>query len=489
MSIHDQIARDRDRAKPADFDWKDLALFRDYYRGRHRSTVGPDQKRILRSLGGNRFADNLCRRIVRVVANRAELLGWAVADDADSAVADHLGQLWVFTKMADLSAEATVATVRDGNHAYGLAWVTDDQAPGPEGEPIVTDVSTDTSGRVVIVRERWWDGATGLFIAYGPDGRPTYAVKEWMEAREDAPRDIRRRNVYRRGTVQRFVQNGQGWRPNPLPGEPETGIVPWRRPDGRPLAIPFVHLANGSDDDTPYGASDLDGGVIGMQDQINDLQIDMVAAGRMTAFQMYTATGVAVEKDATGNPRPIAVGPGRMLQSESPTAAYGVLPAGDLSQLERAYRLKVEALANMTETPVHHFTGQFPSGDALFRADLPLEQRGENLIKSLAPAAAELAHRAVELANAFGGLGLDEDALITATFAPADRRDQAALVEINQRKADRMRVVESLETRYALREAGVPDKEIEAFLTQRQAARAGSAAALGGLFDQGVVGD
>lgn len=484
-STHDRIDRERKAVMPSEFTWADIQQFRDYYRGRHKSTITAAQKKLLESLTGNRFSDNLCRLIVNAVSNRTELLGWGVADDPAGTVQEALTHLFIRNQLADFGYEVGLATIRDGNHAVGLRWVASATADtrNQRGDGSLSR----RSGRVILRREPWWNGKTGMFVAYDDDGRPAYAVREWFHALGDPPTQQRRRTIYFPGRIERYIAAGDGWRPFPLPGEPETGIVLWERPDGRPLGIPVVHFPNGSDDDTPYGASDLDGGVLGAQDQINDLQVDLSAAARMTAFQMYTATGVAVERDAQGNAKPLGVGPGRTLQTESADGRFGVLPAGDLSQLERTYNLKVQAISVMTDTPIHVITGNWPSGEALLKADMPLVQKVQRLIKAVGPSWTEVAHRSTELMNAFSDAELNEDALITATFSPAERRDEGALADIGLKKAQRLVEVERIQSRWALKEAGVPDEEIDQVIADRETARLGQAASFGALFDGGKL--
>lgn len=389
--LHGDIERERDAALP---DARLVSRFRAYYRGRQRGTLTTAQQQLLHGVTGNRFADNVCKKIITEGANRLELLRYEVSN---AGVRDFLADLYTKNTLADVSGDVHVATLRDANSGLSLAW--DAARTG-----------------VTLHRERWWDGMTGLFVAYGDDGTPVYAVRDWTRS------GVKLRTLWFPDEIRRFVADGRGWRPRTSDAEP-NGVAAWAKGDGSPLGIPVVHFANGSDDDSPYGASELDGGVLGFQDEINDIQRDLTTAARMTAYQMFTATGVETT-DAAGNPVPFRVGPGAVFKSKSPDARFGTLAAGDLSQLERAYRVKLQAVSRMTDTPVHLITGgDWPSGEALIRAEQPLVAKVRRAGKTIGPAWATVAHRATEVANTYGAAGLDEAALIVAVFAEAERPD------------------------------------------------------------------
>lgn len=446
--LHDDIEEARAAAQP---NAKDVALYRDYYAGRQRGTHTPDQARFLRGVLGNLFADNLCRKIVNEAASRHVLLGWSVPSKP---VADYLADLWTKNRMAALHQLVAIATLRDGNHAVGLRW----QAP---------DRARPSLGRVALRRERWWDGATGTFVHYGGDGEPDWAVRDWTEGVGASA--VACRTVYYPGRIQRYARQGDGWRARPLAGEPESGIVPWVRRDGRPLGIPIVSFAHGSADDGPYGASDLDGGVLGIQDEINDIQRDVTATARLTGYQMYWATGTEPERDLEGRAKPMAVGPGRVLQSGKADARYGVLPAGDLTQLKGALLTKIEAACRMTDTVLFAITGEWPSGVALLRADIPQSAKVGRFNNGVGPSWATVAHRSTEMRNTFGeGEALDESALIAAEFAPPERLDALTLAEIDLAKANALIAREALTDEQSLIDLGLPPERARAILRRRE---------------------
>jgi hypothetical protein len=403
-SIHTQITEDRKAAFP---EASLLKVFRRYYRGRQNATYTPAQSALLRGVIANRKADNLCKKVVNETANRLELVRFNVAEQR---VGDFLAELYIKNQLADLSGDIHVAALRDGNFCLALNW----------------DME---AGRVTLHKERWWNGEDGIFVAYSDTNKTQYVVKDWTERN-----NRKRRVIWWPDRIERYILVGEGWQQYQLPEDNGRWPVPWTRPGGEPLGIPIVHFANGSDNDSTYGASLLDGGVLGLQDDVNDAQTNITSTARLTGAQMIYATGITLEVDElSGTEKTLKVGPGAVFTSENEGASFGAIPAGDLSQLKEAYMVKLQAIARMTNTPLHLITGgNWPSGEALLQAQMPLIQQVETLAKTVGPAWATLAHRATQLANAFGKAGLDEESLIQAVFAPSDKKDpltQSAVAE------------------------------------------------------------
>lgn len=454
-SIHTRIERERRAAAPSKFSWSDLKRFREYARGRQRGTLNADQIRILQSVIGNKFSDNILKMIVSVHANRLRIARYDVEDDT---VRDFIFDTWVKNQLPDLFADAIFATIRDGNHAVSLNWLP------------IDDPDDEYGGRVVLLRERWWDGTEGIFVMYGDDGRPAYAVKEWKTLE-----GLQRRNVYFPEVFFRYVFDGGSWQPYALPGdplaqnelgEPVSGVIPWIKRDGAAIGIPIIHIANGSDDDSFYGASLLDGGPLAFQDQINAIQHDITAAAMLNGSPQTYSRGFMLPPDPEDPTKKLRIvtGPGAHHHNDEATAEWGVIPGGDVSTLRDSYNLKIEAVCRNTSTPNHLITGQWPSGEAIFRAEMPLVQSTRKLAESVGPAASSIMHRATEIANTFGrGPYLDEDALIQTRFEPPEQRDALALWAVAEKAAP------YVSTEEVLRMVGKTPDEIKAIMDEREA--------------------
>jgi hypothetical protein len=438
-TIHERIDRERKAANPRASKLRD---FRNYARGVQRGTLTKAQYDILKGVTGRDFCDNICKMVLEASSSRLQLVRFEVAV---ATVLEWLHDFWVLVSMAEFSGQVHFATLRDGNHAVSLAW--DNEAK-----------------RVRLARELWWDGKSGIFVAYGDLGRPTYAVKEWKNEA-----GLPRRVVYWPDRIERYVKDGEGWQPYKDPdGTPWTDR--WLDRAGAPLGIPVVHFKNShipadssdGDADSAYGLSDLDGGVLGLQDEINDIQRDITAAARYTGYQMLYATGYTPGEDADGNVIPPRVEPGAFFYNKQ-AGSFGTLPAGDLGQLEKAHTMKLQAVSRMTATPLHMIGGDWPSGEAILRAEQPLVEKATTLGTTFGPAWGSVAHKATLLYNAFAAGGLDVEAMIISVFAPPDRRDPLTLSAIARAQA------RFVSRRQVLRILGYSPDQIEAIIQELDA--------------------
>lgn len=402
---HDDIDAWREREST---DVKLIPKFRQYAEGDQNRVLSVEQKRMLGSAAANPIADNVLRLVIATAASRLELEGWDVPDN--STVQKYLDRFYLMSRIARLQFDTHFATLRDGMGAISLRW----------------KVNEDGSGRVTAHREPWWDGTCGMFVAFDEFDEPAWAVRDFVVY--EGRREIDRRVVYYPDRICRYVKDGRGWKPIELPGDPEgsRGIVPWLKPDGSPIGLPVIAFANSLADEGNYGRSDLYG-LLGLQDDLNSIQHDIAAAAMFTGFQMYWATGMTVE-EAKGK-----VGPGRFLSSKDPNSKIGVLPPGDMEQLTRAHTYKRQTIGVNTSTPMHLITGgEWPSGEALIRAEMPLIDKVKKLARINGPSWVMLAHRATEIANTFGTEQLDEDSPITARFSPPERLDELTVIQVQQ---------------------------------------------------------
>ena len=446
-TIHTRIEAERKAALPHA---EQIKVFRAYAKGKQRGTLTAGQQRILRGLLGQKFADNICKRILAELRNRLRLARFEVPN---AAVLAALESLFVLNQLGAFSAAVHWAMLRDGNTAVSLGWL---------------------GGRVRLSRERWWNGKTGMFVAYDDADRPAYAVKDWS-----ASGGGMRRTIWYPDRIERYSQDAGGWRLINLPdddvqqdGQPRA--VPWVDREGKALGIPGVHFANiqvpndaeGDDStdegDPRYGMSELDGGILGLQDEINDLHRDISAAARFAGYQTYWATGVQEPVDEDGKPVGWKVEPGMFYSDTNAQAAFGTMPAGSLSELQRALEIKLQAVGRSAAIPMHLISGEWPSGEALLRAEMPLIDKVETLGAAVGPAWASVAHKATQIANTFGNAGLDTNALITTVLLPVARRDPLTLAQIAAAEAP------FVSQRQTLRTLGYAPAEIERILAERQ---------------------
>ena len=470
-NIHEEIEAEREAALP---NAEDLVTYRRYARGKHEESLTPYQSRVLQGILGNDFCDNVVGRVLSELRNRLRLDRFDVAGEgaAHEAVKEYLSDLWTLCRFRSLSGAVHYATMRDGDHAVSLAYL-----QRPNGER-----------RVSVQREGWWNGKYGMFVAYDDYGLPSYAFKDW-KGRDG--RDYR--TIYYDDRLERYRKEGDGWRPYALPTDPEDGVVPWTmngKPDGEPLGLPVVHFANiqvpqdptgqgkKGEVDPLYGGSELAGGLLGLQDEINDIHRDITANARFNAYQMTYGTGIQERRDEEGKAIPYTPFPGAFFQSDNPDARFGRIEAGDVEPLRDTLRIKIEAISRGSSVPMFAIQGEWPSGEALIRAEMPLIDKVETIAASVGPAWASVAHKATRLHNAFGGGDLDEDLMISAVFGPMVRRDELTQALIAEKKHPHISEKETL------RILGYSPEDIERIMTEREEERAA-----GELVRQGTLED
>jgi hypothetical protein len=474
ISLHAAIDRDREIAVP------DAALIREYRAysmGFQAAVLTAEQRTSLGSLVCHPLVDNVADLVLAAAAARLEFTGYAVDDDA---VREYLATVVTKNWLRDIQFDVHYRALRDGNHYLGLQWVPERQVrtiPPPQDLPITVPggavtvpadvVEPAPGGRVQVHHEPAWDGEVGMFVGYDAAQIPTYAVKDFVQLVGDPPQPLKRRIVFFPDHLERYVGDGQGWRRFELPGEEGTnGVLPWVKRDGRPLGIPVVHYANPRFGEGPYGASDLAGGILGQQDALNSAAADLANAAQLTAFPMMKVRGIDPKSGA------VAVGPGRVVGSAAADSDVAMMQPGDLSQLMAYYTHLLGVIARNTRTPLHTIGGgPWPSGEAIRRADGPAIVKALSLAKTVGPAWATLAHRSTEIGNAFGGLALDEDALVTAIFADPSQLDPLTQAQVAKTNAEMLATLSQVHDPTLLAKSGVVTDEEAAQIAGRETDR------------------
>lgn len=446
-----EITEWRDAEQP---DAKQVAVWRDYAAGTHGDVLSADQKRLLNQRSAHPMVDNVLALILKTTASRLKLTGWEVAGEGDNlrslldgsaipqteadAVAAWLRQLWRMNRLPRLQYEVHYAELRDAQSVVSMAY---------------------RGGRVHLWRESWWDGESGVFIAYDDNGEYAFACKEWTQRNRDG-KQIVRRTVYEPGLITRWQQSGKGWAPYESETESsEVVLTRTRNGEQVPLPIPMVHFPNGeSISDSNYGASMVPE-LLALQDDLNATQLDITAASMLTAFQRIFASGI-------GEVKKILLRPGSVFGHPEKDARIQVVEAGKLDPLMQTHHFKRDAMSVNSRTPVHTLTGDWPSGAALLRAEMPLIEKIEGMADVNGPQWTMVAHRAMELENALAGANLNEDVPITSVFAPAERIDELTEFEIKRARAETWEILSRL-PKEAMVQAGVSEDVAATIVKQR----------------------
>lgn len=314
----------------------EAAKWTGYYEGLH--AVHFSQPKYQRAFGRllASFADNFCTLIVDAVAERLAIDGFRMTSDPDADL-----EAWSIWQRNDMDAGSVTAMTEAliSGRAYAVVWGDED------GQPVIAleDASEMTC---------FYDPAVSRSV-------PQRALKRWEDewgvwhARLWTPVSaIRMRSSGRSG----------GWvyvdeEVNPL------GVVP------------IVELAN-----RPrlrlQAESELEV-VAPIQDAINKVVRDALVASEFAAYPQRYVTGLEIEVDEQGQPKPPPFDPAldRIFQAEDPAVNFGQFAAADLSNYVRLIDMLVQHLATVSRVPFHYFLingGQAPSGEAIQSAEAGL---------------------------------------------------------------------------------------------------------------------
>lgn len=450
--LHDEIATDRNSYLPED---EKVKTYREYVGGKMNLVLTQEQQDILTGLLGEKFCFNLSLVTVGSARDRLKFLRWACED---ATVNEWLEQFYTTSELESRQSMVHFDTLTDGDHVIALDWDTE-------------------AVKVRMYREKWWDGEEGVYIAYDTQDRMKYGVKDWLIPLYDdkGQRQSKgiRRNVWFDDRLERYISltNGETWEHYMLESEGNIWPVKWIKKDGKPLHIPYIHFRNqGLSDRNNYGTSELAGGALGLINQINDGHYVLAGAGRMEGYRLIWLAGLVIPEESPGVPGKVKAGPGSVLWSENPEFKAGAIEAGNPEGVLAIQLSKVRDYGIMTRTPLHLLTGNYPSGDAIIRAEEPAKGKAESQVVSLKNSWVRVAHRAIEIWNAYGNKSLPENpkkdskALIAASFAPVERRDPLSMSVIVNNLGDR------ISDEQALRMYGFTETEIEKNMQEKQAA-------------------
>lgn len=371
-----------------------IQKYREYALGLQTNSLTEGQKQAMQGLLGCDFADNIVNLILTTNADAIQFNGWDVTSKPLQTYADDLYE----NEAIQITSDVHYSALRDGNTA------------------VVVNYDKEIN-KVTLVHEQWYDGRTGVFVGYDSNRKKVYAVREWVDEE-----NTKRRIIWLNNRVERYFMNNLGlWTPFTSLGLHHT--EEWVTVDGEPLSIPVIHFANRSRGSGVYGLSELHGGALAFQDQINAVQYDASICGRFTGFQQYYATGVPIKFDEAGKPIAPRNAPGVWHVTDNEKALYGTLPAGDVDKLKSLYLMKVQSICRVTRTPLHFITGgDYPAGEAIFALEKPFTRKVKAQIKNFQKGWQDTLRIASSVENTFG----QKKGKVTrckALFENADKRD------------------------------------------------------------------
>lgn len=403
---------------------------RRYAIGDHDDVVGESQRRALGERANKPQRDNVIGQSLTQIAGRLLFEEYLVTNDPT--MKDYADTFARKNQIARKVVRLARRAMTDGNTAASLAWRKDQNRP-------------------VVRLETWWDGTRGMFVARDDDDLPMWAVSDWEEPDSDI---VNRRTIYFPDRILRCKKQGNGWI--------TLDEIAWKKRNDKPLGVPVAHFANGDAGQGVYAPSTVTA-VMGMQDALNAVLFDLMAASALTGLPIFTAAGVAEGSD-------LEVGIAKAWVSENPDAKFGVLLPGALEQLLAEKDDKRASIAAEFPVPSYRIgTGDWPSGLALARSDSPMIAGVKLLGDVFAPELVYLMHKATEMENTFSGDRFNEDALIRVKWREPDQVDPGTQAELDRTTVDTYTQIEQLTPTMMAKTGKLSKTEITSVVAERRA--------------------
>lgn len=359
--------------------------FLNYYAGLHSFGFATNKFSQVFGKTFASFRSNLCPAVVDAVVDRLtvegfgvetdtleELLGTPVAveaaedegtegeDPETEAIEDLAMAVWKHNRMDQRSDELhnEMATCGD---AYVLVWPDPDNPSIPliypqTAQSITARYDPEKPGVVLWAAKHWLVGDHMRLTLYFPDRIERYISREKVK----------------KTAAQESVTGpwNQGWNAFQFP-KPET-LIPYADKDGPEVIdnpygrVPVFHFPNNSRMGN-FGRSELSD-AIPIQDALNKTIIDTLVGSEFQALPQRWITGLDIEYDEDGKPKPPALemGADRILAMAEGQEA-GQFAAADMTGLlETADAFRLD-MCRVTATPLHYIqpSGTPPSGEAL----------------------------------------------------------------------------------------------------------------------------
>jgi hypothetical protein len=300
-----------------------------YYDGQHPiAFINPKMNQVVPN--GVVFKKNWCQVIVDASRNRLKVQAWNADDDA---TIETMEDIWkrVLHRAANDLHTAALST----GESYLVAW------QGPTGKPVA--YYHDPRQAHVIYEDEY------------PDV-PRVACKRWVSNKTYYL------NLYYPGTIEHYESKNE-----PMNASAYTLQSSELNPYG---VIPVFHFRTGR----RVCTGELTAGVLSLQDAMNKLLNDMMVSSEFTSFPQRWGIG-HWDEQAGGLP----VGPGTLLKIPAAEAGdqpsgVGAFPVGDPGNYLEPIDSMADAMAVLSATPKHYFTGQGAnaSGEALQAMEAPL---------------------------------------------------------------------------------------------------------------------
>jgi hypothetical protein len=381
-------------------DQKNILLARNYHEGEQTVYMTDRAKEFLALQKTNTFRMNICRPVVTAVKDELNVIGFDTGEPSDGLrkLAQWAWETWLANQMDAVQKDIHEMAMRDREAFVIVDWDKDHKRPRLTAHQRYT--ATDAGG----------DGL-GCMMVYPDDdiNQPAICgIKRWTETiRVEGRKETRQRaTVYYPDRVERYVYGKAGWEEyaeNPGDAWP----ISWKNTDGEPLGIAMIHFKNAGLRPEAWDA-------IPMQDAVNKILIDALAAADVTGFRIFKAFGWIPTTDgkepAADGSNWLQIRPGGVYGSTKSDGIFEAIEAADVTPLIDVLTQLILYTAMITDTPVSRFvaTKQVASSDTLKDQEKPLKKKANDRRVIFGNAWESCMDLARRLANIYGQAGLDE---------------------------------------------------------------------------------
>lgn len=428
-----------------------------YYEGNQQIRFAMERWRKAFQKQFRQFSENVCPLVVDSVEERIDVIGFQVAGKFDA-------ESWAIWQRNRMDAESQIAHLESLLLAscYALVWNTDTDATTAQitmespHDVIVEHVSGSRWERAAALKV-WKDDATGKMFA------TLYLPEELHKFSSSRPVDESTRADQIRDWTAREIAGEESVLPNKL------GVVPvvplYNRP--RLRKPPRSEIAD----------------VLGSQDAINKLTMDLLVASEFAAFRQRYLIGVSEPTDPDTN----QVIPDYWRQAleaflivPNPDAKVGTIDATDLNNYVVAIEHELQQVATRTKTPPHYFflRGSFPSGESIVAAEAGLVSKALRRERHWADSWEEV----IQLVRTIEGLETP-DAPVDAMWRDPESRTEAQHIDAIGKKRQMLDVPRE----QTWEDAGYTPTQIDTMRKMRAAELAAEPPVPPGDGDQGVA--
>lgn len=441
-----------------------IARYNKYYSGQHEINFASEKFTTAFGRRLQNMRDNLCKTVVKAPADRLEVVGFS--SQKTSSVYVESWETWKASKMPKISKRVHRDAFKTGD-AFVLVWFgADDKASIVKQDPDKCCVFYDPETNEIELGAKVWRGLDDYvyLTVYFPDRLEKYVSKRTYKA-GDIPKTL--------SAFQKRSVDGEAW---PVPNEFKK--------------CPMFHFG--------LESSILDD-VIPLNDALNKQIADMLVSSESNSLRQRWSSGIAYETDPeTGkqiipfdrNSQWVATG-----KEEGKFGSFEDAALSDFLSSIKDFRSEIASVAGIPHYYFEMTTGDFPSGEALTKA----ESRFTSMIEDAQLDFGETWGEAVKLAMRIDGKEIDETPAATTGEGAADNKKAtfetqwkpAAPMSENEKwdLAEKKKRV-GLSQKRVLSELGYSDADIEANATEKNDEDAAAGEAFGKVFNAGgkIVG-